>query len=198
MAQTASARYVSYLRDNTSASRPNHPGVPLLLSPNLTEAKLLSVREEEGNLVCEAVVCDTEATGSSSSHRRPQQAVFLLAERECACTCFTEVKTSILISKRTRLPCTVYNFQGRFKIETSPACNEAMFIHIHSCGWLFRQRDLIVTVTQGPGFLSGSFCPQQPGTWEFSYTWPKRGPPCCMKEVTSVFLTCSHETTLGC
>lgn len=157
LAQTATARYVSYLGDNISASRPYHPGVPLLLSPNLTEAKLLSVREEEGNLVREAVVCDTEATSSSSSHQGPQQGVFLLVERECACPCFTEVKkTSILISKRTRLPCKVYNFQGSFKNRDIP-CLQQGYVHTHSLLWLPRQQDLIVMVTQGPGFMSGSF-----------------------------------------
>lgn len=65
---------------------PYHSGTPLLLSSNLTE--LLSGGEEEGNLVCEAVVCDREATSSSSPHRRPQASC---VERGRACTCFTEV-----------------------------------------------------------------------------------------------------------
>lgn len=48
--------------------------VPLLLSPNLTEAKLLSGGKEVRNLVCEAVACD-----------RGYQPLFFTPEASASC-----------------------------------------------------------------------------------------------------------------
>lgn len=116
------------------------PGVPLLLSPNLTEAKLLSGGEEERNLVCEAVACDR---GSQLLFFTPEASASCLLThgKECACASFTQVKkATILTSPRTRLPCKVYNFQGSFKNRDIP-CLQQGYIHTGSLLWLLRQQD---------------------------------------------------------